>query len=159
MKTVRVYCHGPIAVSRDAKVGWEDVWLSWSGKPGRKKYRAAPTLMGERDLRGDIEMEESLLADPRYAGEPWLDEISAWLSKLKAARAALNEGRGYVFLNAADKNSANHSVYVSGEWLDRARAEDAMRAYLATVHGLKAVRFQWDRPKHVVYPVTLGGGA
>ena len=38
-KKIEIKCYGPIAVDKEAECLWEDVYMYWTQKPGRKKKR------------------------------------------------------------------------------------------------------------------------
>jgi hypothetical protein len=46
-KHVTIRCYDPIARDKFARQPWSDVWLSFTAKPGRKKYCFAPTLVSK----------------------------------------------------------------------------------------------------------------
>ena len=54
-KRVLAVCYGPIAFGPHYKSPWEDVWLRWKGKPGRRRYYSAPTLICRAELVADLE--------------------------------------------------------------------------------------------------------
>ena len=43
-KRIVAICYGPIAFGPQYRSPWEDVWIRWKAKPGRRLYYAAPTL-------------------------------------------------------------------------------------------------------------------
>jgi len=141
-KKITVKCHGPIAANRKYKSLWEDVWLSWTGKPGRTKYYSAPCLIGKLNAEDDHEL--NLDCVKKYPETDWDDEIA----QSKSAIEAISRGEIYI----DDPKSDIPNVYTSKDLIDRKEAE-LMIAEVMKLHGFKEIRYKWIRPKIVVIPM------
>jgi hypothetical protein len=53
-KRIVAVCYGPIAFGPQYRSPWEDVWIRWKAKPGRRLYYAAPTLICRAELLADL---------------------------------------------------------------------------------------------------------
>ena len=54
VKRVRVTCYEPIAVHPTYRQPWADVWVTFTAKPGRRRYEFAPTLLSRPELDVDL---------------------------------------------------------------------------------------------------------
>lgn len=133
-KKITVKCYGPIAVGREHRSSWEDVWLSWTGKPGRKKYYLGPTLVS----RTALEQDHQINIKCRFN-----DEIVRTSEVLKQVLA----GNSWV-----DWSNPNiPTIYSPKEWIDRDEAE-RMIGELMLHHGFTSIRCKWKRPKMIIIP-------
>lgn len=141
-KKITVDCYGPIAVGRKYQSPWEDVWLSWKAKPGRKKYYLAPCLIGKIDAEQSHEL--NLECVKIHPDTNWTEEIE----QSKAAVEATSLGKIFI----ADPESAIPNVYTPKDFIDRAEAEK-MIACLMKLHGVKNIKCVWRKPRFIVVPM------
>jgi len=141
-KKITIRCYGPIALNRKYKSPWEDFYLSWTGKPGRKKYRLAPYLCSRPDIewhhRRDLETQEK--NEDADLGQRILQDT--------LILEALGKGRIYI----EDGDTYLPNVYTPAEFIDRAEAERLI-AELMKLRGFDKIRCKWKRPKVIVIPV------
>jgi hypothetical protein len=150
IKRIRVICHEPIAVSRQARQRWADVYLRFTTKPGRRIVRLGPTLMARADLLNSIESAQRMLsAEPhaRHASDhaEWIRENEALLERLAREPRFVETG------DAAHRHGIPN-VYTRAMWIDRAEAEAMLRVVLRD-YGITACRFDWRRPTFIANPV------
>ena len=55
-KEIKVNCRGQISISSKYESPWEDVWLSWKGKPGRKKYYSILRLSSKTECESKLKI-------------------------------------------------------------------------------------------------------
>ncbi|MBN1569114.1 MAG: hypothetical protein JXA73_14790 [Acidobacteria bacterium] len=142
-KKIRVSCYGPIAVSRRYRSPWEDVFLSWTGKPGRRKYHLMLSLISrkvaERDHQEDtmspVQSHDAKSSDLMRQSGPDIEAIAL--------------GKIHVIMNGSDNLP---DVYTPKEYIDRAEAE-RMIAVVMRLHGFDSIRCKWKRPKFIITPV------
>lgn len=149
-KLVKCKGHGPLQNWGwpDLLVGWEDVWISWSCKPGRKTAYRGPTLIGMVDLKSEIYFHGELVKE--YPEEPSYQED---LDSLLSAKEQLLAGKPFV-VEGGNKNC--DSIYTAKDWINRAEAEKMLAYYLRETEGMKDVRFKWVRAKRLVMPMSVG---
>lgn len=146
-KRIMVMCHGPLGVksgSRDSyHVTWDDVWLRWTGKPGRRVYRAAPCLMTVREVEADMYLNEEVR---RTSNEPtwYRDQDADYTTALKMVQG---EGYGCVRFGAAP------SIVTPALVIDRAEAERMLTWWLDHAHGIRNPKFSWVKTKYVIVPM------
>ena len=58
-KLITVRSYDPIAADKNYRQPWSDVWISFTGKPGRKRFRFGPTLVALPALIQDVELARS----------------------------------------------------------------------------------------------------
>ena len=141
-KKITVDCHGPIAANKKNKSSWEDVWLTWTGKPGRKKYHLGPCLMSKTALERDHE--DNLKCSRKYPEIDWTDDL--YQSELALKKVTLGE------IHIEDPDSSITNIYTQKECIDRKEAERMIKVLLK-LHGFNDVRFKWNRPKFIVIPM------
>jgi len=141
-KKINVNCFGPIAVSKKYSSPWEDVWLSWTGKPGRKKYRLAPCLCGK--LEAEQELELTLECKEKYPEIDWDEDIQ----KSELALMEISNGNIYV----EDPKDKITNIYTPKDCIDREEAEKMIRILMES-HGFDLIRLKWNRPKLIVIPM------
>jgi hypothetical protein len=141
-KKITVACTGPIAVSPKYESPWEDVWLSWKAKPGRKKYYLAPCLQGRIDAVQEHEI--NLECKEKYPEDDWDKEIE----NSKAVLEAMSLGKIYV----ADPESDMPAIYTPKDFIDRAEAEK-MIVHLMGLHGVKNIKCVWKKPEFIIIPM------
>jgi len=139
-KQITVACHGPIAVSRKYRSPWEDVRLSWTGKPGRKKYHLVVSLFSKPSA---VRYHRELTA---HDGDGESDEQ---MHQSGLAIEAMDHGKRHLIMTGCDNLP---DVYSPEEFIDRAEAErmiaDVMRA-----NGYENIRCKWKRPKFIITPI------
>lgn len=138
MAKKRIICrgHGPLNAGPHYRTVWDDVWLSWKGKPGRRTYRAAPCLMTEVDLDQEIVSTQELIL--KYPDIDWADELHRLLT-IKSALAV----SPYV----TDMHGRFPDTWTRAEYIDRAEAERMLRHMLACrYHVTGPVKFIWRKP-------------
>jgi len=141
VKKITVDCHGPIAVSKKYQSPWEDVWLSWTGKPGRKKYYLAPCLISKP--YAESEHEWNLKYSKEHPDPFWEEELKQYVIILKT----LESNEIYI----EDINDDISSIYTQKDFIDRNEAEK-MIAFFMKLHGFNAIRCKWNRPKFIAIP-------
>jgi len=127
MKVI-VNCFGPIAFGQDYQSPWEDVWLQWTTKPGRRKIRWAPCLVSRSYANAAQEF------DPDYYSQP-----------LQAVAS------GDIFI--VDPKSETTEIFTPADYVDRAEAERMITTLVTAISGPQPVRFKWKRPKLFIQPV------
>lgn len=141
-KKITVASYGPIAVSSKYESPWEDVYLSWTAKPGRKKYRIAPCLCSKSEAEREHRI--NLKCRAENPEMDWSDDINH--STLALEAIALKG----IYIDGPDSDIPN--VYSPAEFIDRIEAE-RMIAEVMKLHGFNSIRCKWKRPKIVVIPV------
>ena len=142
--------HGPLQVNGKHKVPWEDVWIEWTGKPGRKKMRFGPTLVGYAELLDQIDFEKEMVAE-----YPDVEEYKRDLLDYEHAAKTL----AVIYETCAiidPKYRTTPNIYTSKRMIDRAEAEKMLGYYLRNYHGIERPRFKWKRARYVVDPMSFG---
>ena len=154
LKTVRVECFEPLAVDRDARQTWADLWIRFKAKPGRRVVRLALTLISRIDLEQQVRR-ESADAQLSTDGARRAGEVAAQTRPSALLAAVLREGvaldlvtppglpRGYRLL----------TIYTAASLLHRAEAERMIRHLLEVDCGIRRCRLHWQRPKQLVIPL------
>lgn len=138
-KLITVRSYDPIAADRNYRQPWSDVWISFTGKPGRKRYQFAPTLVALPALIQDVEL-------ARYSGRA--DEIADCERILKVLSAT------DFYVEARSAEAEFPSIYTSRKYLDREEAERMLAYFMGTI-GVASCRFKWRRPKFTMVPVLI----
>lgn len=141
-KKITVKCHGPIALSKKHSSPREYVWLSWTDKPGRKKYYLAPCLVGKSALESDLKISHEL--KEKYKDDFYDDEISQYESALYWL------SHGDILIDKLESYFTD--IYTNKETIDRQEAEK-MIAKLMKFYGYNNIVCKWKRPKIVVIPL------
>lgn len=147
MPKVNVTCTGPIAVSRKYSCIWEDVYINWNVKPGRKnKKYLAPTLMSRTDVERDLEIETKELKEAK-------DEDIVFIeTEIEYNKEILQElDKGNIFIQK-DMDDTVPDVVTPKEYIDRDEAERMLTKLLEEWFDLKNIKFKWKRPNFVVTP-------
>ena len=131
-KIINVKCYGPIAAGPHYESPWEDVWLQWKGKPGRRKYSADPTLVGLHEALNDLKVAPA-------KDKPDQREV---LKQLKR--------QPYV----VEITNLTH-VYTRAEQFNRAEAERMLAYYLKERHGIANPKFRWRKSTFRLMPATF----
>ena len=134
-KKITARCHGPIAASKKYSSPWEDVWLSWTGKPGRKRYYLAPTLVSHYDIRIELEINQELQA--KY-GSSYDSDVEEYTEILKYL-----DHQPYYHL----PDDKFPTVFTSSEAINRKEAT-RMIEYLMRSLGFNDIICKWKRLKH-----------
>lgn len=156
MPKVNVTCTGPIALSRKYSCIWEDVYINWNIKPGRKnKKYLAPTLMSRTDIERDIELlkKEQKSVGKSYGSNINLDEVELCEEdEIEYNKEILQElDKGNIFIQK-DMDDSTPDVVTPKEYIDRDEAERMLTKLLEEWFGLKNIKFKWKRPNFVIIP-------
>lgn len=151
MPKVNVLCTGPIAISRKYCCTWDDVWINWNVKPGRKnKKYLAPTLMSRTDIERDLENHKKEFEELK---EKESDDIVFIETEIEYDKEILQElDKGNIFIQK-DMDDLIPDVVSPKEYINKDEAERMLTKLLEEWFGLKNIRFKWKRPKLVVTPV------
>lgn len=145
-KTIRCISHGIIATNTFERSPWEDVWIEWKGKPGRKLYRAAPCLVCAAEHMADLAMHDQIRSE--HEEPTWYLDHDEDIKQ--ALRTAATEGY------ACMGTGGGLTITTLAKGITRKEAERMLTWYLRRTHGIKHVRFSWQRPKHTAQPVGFG---
>lgn len=141
-KKITINCSGPLAVRSDARAFWEDVYLSWMGKPWHKKYRVAPCLCSKTEVDSHY---QSVLECQNDI--PKLD----WSSERKKSELIISKlAEQDIYID--DPWSDMPDIYTSEESIDYLEAE-RMIAKLMKFYGFENIECKWKRPRLIVAPV------
>lgn len=141
-KKITVKCYGPIGHNKTYQSPWEDVWLSWTGKPGRKKYYLAPTLCSKTSTIYDQEI--NIECKKRNPNIDFDDDIK----ETQKAIDSINNGIIYI----DNPKSKLPNISSPKDYIDRAEAE-RMIAEVMKLHGYDSIICKWRRPKFVIIPI------
>lgn len=139
-KKITVSCYGPIAVSRKYQSRWEDVSLSWTGKPARKKYQLVVSLFSKPAAE---RYHQELIAHKQDEGSN--DKID----QSRLAIEAIDQGILHLIRDGGDNLP---DVYTPKDVIDRNEAERMIAAVMKS-RGFENIRCKWKRPKFIIYPV------
>jgi hypothetical protein len=140
-KRIVAVCYGPIAFGPQYRSPWEDVWIRWKAKPGRRLYYAAPTLICRAELLADLKRTRE-----RHRKRPRLADIT----HDEAMLAALE-----VSPHAAD-GCDPPNVYTRANGINRAEAERMLAFWLERRHGIKNPKFGWRKTDFWITPTGFG---
>ena len=143
-KEIKVKCYGPITLSSNYESPWEDVWLSWKGKPGRKKYYLGPCLSSKTDAESEHEI--NLECQEKHPDIEWDEEIE----KSRETLEVINNGEIYI----DDNHSTIPNVYSPKEFINRKEAERMIVKLLET-RGVKNIKCNWLKPKMIIVPISV----
>ena len=141
-KEIKVRCYGPIAVSKQYESPWEDVWLSWKGKPGRKKYYLGPCLKSRTECKSDLEINLDCQKD--YPEHDWSDDIK----RNKLALAAIKSGK--IFID--DNYPTIPDICSPKEFINRKEAEVMIGVVLKEMYDIKNIKCNWLKPNIIIIP-------
>ena len=141
-KKITIKCSGPIAASKKYQSPWEDVWLSWTGKPGRTRYYCAPCLASKTEALSEHEI--NLECKKKYPENHWDEEIKESQNTLEE----IASGKIYI----ADASDIPN-IYSPKDYIDRAEAEKMIALVMYEVYGFDKIRCKWDRLKFMVIPM------
>jgi hypothetical protein len=131
-KRILTICHGPIALGLQYKSPWEDVWLRWKGKPGRRRYSSAPTLVCRAELIADLESDRCLQNKRSAASAGDIEHDKAMLDELECAPYAVD-----------DWDPPN--VYTRANGINRAEAERMLAFLLERRYKVLNPKFEWKK--------------
>jgi hypothetical protein len=138
-KRIDVEGWGPLAAGPHHPTTWDDVWISWKGRPGRPRTTLAPTLVGF----DEFESQEAIArADPLYA-----DEAAGHVRIRQQLETA-----PYVIDDIEPPN-----IYARKATIDRAEAERMLAFLLEQRYGIRNPKFRWKSRARGwrLTPVTL----
>lgn len=148
-KRVQIRCNFPLGRFRhhDIRLPWEDMYLRWKGKPGRKTHYACPMLGCAAELPVELVMHEKIRG-VREDRQDWYREddenIKNVLRDLVTREYAMTgEGAGLC-------------IYTKAKGIDAREAERMLAWYLETAHGVRNPKFIWKRSKFIVTPMGFG---
>jgi hypothetical protein len=141
-KKITVSCSGPIALSPKNQSPWEDVWLYWTGKPGRKRYCLGPWLCSKSHTEREYKSCLAFQADNHDLD--YSEEIKQYGTALEAIRLGN--------IHIEDPNGKMPNIYTPAEFIDRVEAERLI-AFLMKLHGFENIHCKWLKPKMVIIPV------
>ena len=146
-KHVTIRCYDPIARYKFARQPWSDVWLSFTAKPGRKKYRFAPALVSKVALEGDLRFAQELQAK---------DATSDYAKDIEIAEKVLtlfaNGGEHFVDVESSEEYTP--TIYTARPYIDRLEAEVMLGKFMRML-GYADVTYKWLKPKFLMIPVQL----
>lgn len=131
-KHVIAICYGPIAFGPRYKSPWEDVWLRWKGKPGRRCYYSAPTLVCRAELVADLARHRERRKKRPKSNPTDIAYDEAILQALEDSPYAVD-----------DWDPPN--VYTCAIGLDRAEAERMLAFLLEHRYGVMNPKFKWKK--------------
>jgi len=135
-KKIIVESSSYLAIYKDYKTPWEDVWLTTTVKPGRKKLKLAPCLIGRKSLEDDLLWEKKFKNEDNDLFSQ--EEYDHCKNVLKIIN---KEEYFYHYFN--DKNILD--IYSPKDYIDREEAEkmigELMKKYL-----VDSVKCKWKRP-------------
>ena len=140
-KRILAICYGPIAFGPHYRSPWEDVWIRWKAKPGRRLYYVAPTLICRAELLADLKRTRE-----RHRKRPRLQDIT----HDEAMLAALD-----VSPHAADDYDPPN-VYTRATGINRAEAERMLAFLLERQYGIKHPKFEWKKTDFCITPTGFG---
>lgn len=144
-KRIIVRGHGVWNAGPHESTTWDDVWLRWAGKPGRKTYRAAPCLMSYADLVSEIEFTRGMFEFAPDDAETWQEE----LDHLLAIKDHLEREPYYTEMRTRFPNT-----YTRVATIDRAEAERMLTHMLRVRYGVVGdLKFDWRKTRCVVRTV------
>jgi hypothetical protein len=150
-KKIKVKCYGTVAVDKQAKSPWEDVYLEWTEKPGRKKRNIGLTVISKSNLEMDLKINKELVA--KFPECDIQKDIDYELKALKE----LEKNQVYIHAIASDYPDRDDykdllEVFTSKEYLDRAEI-DRLIGIVADRYGYPHVVTKWKRPSFFVHSV------
>ena len=146
-KHVAIRCHDPIAWDKFARQPWSDLWISYTAKPGRKKYRFAPTLVSKPVLEDDLRSAQAQQAGDATARHAEDVEIAERVLAIFA-----NGGEHFVDVELSGTDTP--TIYTARTYIDRQEAEAMLDEFMRTL-GYPDVTYKWLKPKLRLIPVQL----
>jgi hypothetical protein len=146
-KHVTIRCYDPIARYKLARQPWSDVWLSYTAKPGRKKYCFAPTLVSKPVLEDDLRS-----AQEQQAKDPSSKHVED--VELAEKVLAIFASGGKHFVDVESSEAFTPTIYTARSYIDRMEAEMMLGKFMRTL-GYLDVTYKWLKPKILMTPVQL----
>jgi hypothetical protein len=144
-KHIQIQCHEPMAIDKTYRQPWADVWLQFTAKPARKKYKLAPTLISRPALERDLEIDVACQKE-----NPDLDYSAGIQRHRKILEYLTNGGDIYIDIESIEKDMPN--IYTTREYIDRTEAERMLNVFLRSL-GYNSVQYKWIRPMIIITPV------
>lgn len=148
-KEIICHCHGLIGLSPDYKSPWEDVWISFKGKPGRKRYRFGPCLCSRANAESDLEFSR------RMQEKHPEDDYSKEIGYAQTALEVLKTQERFVSREWNMFERRIPQIYTRADTINRAEAERMLDAYLVELGVTGPKKFKWKRPRFVAIPVSV----
>lgn len=163
-KHIRCFADYPFAQYPDTKVPWDDVYLTWKGKPGRKTYRASPCLECDAEVKMDLKMHEEIrnregewnaLDSLRTAPRATKEERQSWYREDDAVyMQVLKDLETSEF--AESGKGAGLCIYTKSVGINKREAERMMAWWLEKHYGIRNPKFVWNKPKTIITPMGFG---
>ena len=145
-KLIHVVCDEPIGLYRRAEQPWADIYISWTGRPGRTVYRWGPCIQGREYLEYRVTTNEQMLALPEEECE-FRDVYARGLAEGRATLARLDAGENFIISDERLSADGIPEIQIADGRVTRESAERALRWLCLRVAGFDLVRFKWHRPK------------
>ena len=142
-KKLLIVCFGTLALNKKLQTSWEDLFVLWTGKPGRKKYEVSMCLQSKPATEDEHKSNLELSAE--HPEQDWTKDIN----QSTLALEAVTSGRIYVDLDRTDNYAY---AYSPKDRIDRAEAE-RMIAETMKLYGFESIRCKWKKPKFVIQSV------
>ncbi|MFW6046953.1 MAG: hypothetical protein ACOCP4_04115 [Candidatus Woesearchaeota archaeon] len=139
-KKITVKSVSPIAAHRWYETLWDDVFLSWSCKPGRSVYKIAPMIGSRKDL--EYQYEDMIKLQKNASDYDYSKEIND-------IKKALDYINSYNKIYIENPNDPITEIYTPREYIDKNEAEK-MISELMKHYGFNEIRCKWKRPKMFV---------
>lgn len=141
-KKIEIKCYGPIAVSKTAKCPWEDVYMYWTQKPGRKKKRMWVVLDTKVNMEKDLESYKKLQEE---GDADFSEEISEFEKELKILETT------DIMVGTVEDDYAE--LFTNNDFIDRNEAEKMMFKFLRYLGINNELKFKWRRQNFIITPV------
>ena len=141
-KEIKVTCWGSIALSDKYKSYWEDVWLTWKGKPGRKKYYSILRLSSKTECESKLKIK--LEYQKKYHYLDYINEIDVCEKIL----TSINDGQ--IYIDCIHSNIPK--VHSPKEFIDRKEAEVMIGVVLKEMYDIKNIKCNWLKSNIVIIP-------
>ena len=147
-KIIRCRCYGLISAHASAKAPWEDVWLRWKSKPGRRTYTKGTTLKTRAELLVDLRHGRELQTE-----DPDAESGLVYVAGLEKILTGLDENQ-YMIGPEADPTY----IYTRSPGIDRAEAERMLLFFLRNRYEIRFPQFKWNRLEGgpAIIPVGFG---
>lgn len=140
-KKIELNCYGPIAVDKTAECLWEDVYMYWTQKPGRKKKRVWAVLDAKVNIKKDIDGYKRMNEDGVVDVSEEIDEMEEILKEVE---------KGEIFVRIEDDDYVD--IYTPKDFINREEAEKMMTEYLRKIGMNNELRFKWRRTNFIIMP-------
>lgn len=165
-KRILCFADYPFAQYPEAKVPWDDVYLRWKGKPGRRVYRASPCLQCDAEVKMDLKIHEDIRN--REDEGPIVEYIKGYVPKrtTKEERQSWYRDEDAIYervlkdLETSDYAEsgagAGLNLYTKAAGINKREAERMLAWWLNKTHGIRNPKFVWIRPKFIITPMGFG---